>query len=122
MAKQLGLTLPLQKGNNGYFQTTTDILTQVKSDLINLLLTRRGERIMQPLFGCDLQLLVFEPNSDDGLASINATIQTAVQNWLPFLKVNDVSINKDIDNNKVIVNVNFTLLSNNITDEIILIF
>lgn len=122
MANGLGLTYPLQLGNSGYFETTTDVLTQVKTNLKNLLLTQRGERMFQPNFGCDLALVIFELQTDDGLADVTAIIQTAVQNWMPFVRVNGVLVKRDEDNNKIAVSVSFTLLSNNITDSIVLVF
>lgn len=122
MAKSLGMTLPIRLGANGYFQTTTDVLTQVKTDLTNLLLTRRGERMFQPNFGCDLPLILFEPATDDGLAEATSVIQTAVQTWLPFVRVNAVKISRDDVYNRVTIAVSFTLLTNNVTDSIILVF
>jgi hypothetical protein len=52
MAQAIGITLPLQLGNTGYFEQSFDTLTQVKSNFINLILTRKGERVHQPEFGC----------------------------------------------------------------------
>lgn len=122
MANGLGITLPVRRGANGYFENTTDILTQVKSNLKNLLLTQRGERMFEPTFGCDLPVVIFEPITDNGLADITAIIQTAVQTWMPFLNINTVSITRDEDNNQISVSVSFTLTSSNITDSIVISF
>jgi phage baseplate assembly protein W len=122
MANGLGITYPLRLGNNGYFENTTDVMTQVKTNLRNLLLTVRGERMFQPAFGCDLPLVIFELQTDDGLADITAIIQTAVQNWMPFLRVNAVKVTRSEDTNDISVYISFTLLSNNITDSIVLVF
>ena len=122
MANGLGITYPLQLGNNGYFENTTDVITQIKTNLRNLLMTQRGERMFQPNFGCDLPLVIFEPQTDDGLADITAIIQTAVQNWMPFVRVNGVLVKRSEDTNAIAVSISFTLLSNNITDSIVLVF
>ena len=54
MAQGIGITLPIQIGNMGYFQQSFDTLVQVKSNFINLILTRKGERVHQPEFGCGI--------------------------------------------------------------------
>ena len=60
----MGFTLPLTFGENTFEQAflTKD---QVKSNIKNLLLTKKGERIIQPEFGSGLQSLLFEQNVDD---------------------------------------------------------
>ena len=53
----IGITLPLQKGNGGYFAQSYQTSEQVKSNIKNLILTRKGERLMHPTFGTDLCLI-----------------------------------------------------------------
>ncbi len=52
-------------------------------DMIELLLfTSPGERVMRPEFGCGLGDLVFEPNSPELAASLQISVQAALQRWL----------------------------------------
>jgi len=52
-------------------------------DMIELLLfTTPGERVMRPDFGCGLLDLVFAPNSPELAASLQISIQAALQRWL----------------------------------------
>ncbi|HEU5161296.1 MAG TPA: GPW/gp25 family protein [Streptosporangiaceae bacterium] len=52
-------------------------------DMIELLLfTSPGERVMRPDFGCGLLDLVFEPNSPELAATLQLSIQAALQRWL----------------------------------------
>ncbi len=119
----LGLTLPLQLGPSGYFEATTDVLTQIKSNLTNLLLTMKGERPMQPEFGSDIHRVVFEPMTDDGLAEVRASIETAASQWMPFVQINDVQVSREEDYNRINVLVTFSLITNaNLTDSITLEF
>jgi len=123
MAKALGILLPLRRGNNGYFNQGFDLLTQVKSNLINLILTKKGERLMQPDFGCDVHRLVFEAITDDNVANIKGSITNAVKTWLPYLNILDVKITKDEDHNTVYAVVNFGLTNNpTVTDTVTLKF
>ncbi len=52
-------------------------------DLIELLLfTRAGERVYRPDFGGGLEQLVFAPNSPELAATLQFTLQAALQRWL----------------------------------------
>jgi uncharacterized protein len=48
-----------------------------------LLLTRPGERVNQPAFGCGLLDHVFAPNSPEIAAALSVTIAAAISLWLP---------------------------------------
>lgn len=123
MVKALGILLPLRRGNTGYFNQGRDLLTQAKSNLINLILTKKGERVMQPDFGCDVHRLVFEAITDDNLANIKGSIQSAVKTWLPYLEITDVKITKDEDHNTVYAVLKFGLTNNpTVTDTVTLKF
>jgi phage baseplate assembly protein W len=47
-----------------------------------LLLTRPGERVNLPAFGCGLLDMVFAPNSPEIAAALDVTIAAAVNLWL----------------------------------------
>ena len=57
----IGISLPIQIGNTAFNQTFTTN-EQIKSNVKNLLLTKKGERVMQPNFGSGLQELLFDFN------------------------------------------------------------
>lgn len=124
MAKKpgLGLLLPVERGPNGYFRQGFDAITQVKSNLTNLILTRKGERVMQPAFGCDIHKVIFDHITDDVIASAKGAIEEAVQVWLPFVNINEVVVDKKEDENHVFVTVVFSLKANTkITDSVVLV-
>ncbi len=119
----LGITLPIQIGSNGYFEQGRDITTQVKSNLTNLILTKKGERILQTDFGCDVHRVIFEPITDDNVANIRGTIESAVKIWMPYINVEDVDIQRDEDRNSIFATIVFSInTSVNITDSITLVF
>lgn len=78
---------------------------------------------MQPDFGCDVHRLVFESITDDNVANIKGSIQSAVKTWLPYLNILDVNITKDEDYNTVYAIVKFGLTNNpTVTDTVTLKF
>jgi phage baseplate assembly protein W len=69
---------------------------QMLSNLKNLILTRRGERLMQPLFGTNLQDSLFEQNTDQLKNSIIDSITTAVDFWLPYVTIESLTVDNVI--------------------------
>ena len=55
----IGVSLPFSLGKNGWFKSTKTLSEQTKSNLKNLLLTVKGERINQPELGCELFNVLF---------------------------------------------------------------
>lgn len=106
MATPIGMTLPIQGGNSGYFAQSFDTLTQVKTNIINLLNTRQGERRMQPTFGTRLWNLLFEQNVDTLKDQAINIVNEDIASWIPnvtvtditadLLKNDEVSANRDI--------------------------
>ena len=126
MAQAIGITLPIQIGNMGYFQQAFDTLTQVKSNFINLILTRKGERVHQPEFGCGIHDYLFEQLTPENIEGARLSVVTAVERWMPFIELVqfqlDASAN-EIDSNKLQLYVGYRLRRNpNIRDTIILTF
>jgi phage baseplate assembly protein W len=95
--KSVGVTLPLRKGNNGYFEVSYTTKDQIKSNIKSLLLTQKGERLMQPTFGSDLKRYLFEPISSNLDSFIEDSIMEAINTWMPYVTVE--SIIYDTSNN-----------------------
>ena len=87
-----GITLPIKRGGNGYFEQAFTSFEQAKSNLKNLLLTKRGERVMQPEFGTGLESLLFEPMDDSFEGKLTEVITQTVSYWLPYINIEEIDI------------------------------
>ena len=87
-----GITLPVQRGNTGYFNQAFTSFEQAKSNLKNLLLTKKGERVMQPNFGTGLHSLLFEQMDDEFETKLEDTITKNVNYWLPYINIKQIDI------------------------------
>ena len=106
----VGITLPIQRGDDGYFRQSFKTFDQVRSNLKNLLLTKRGERILQPDFGSGLHDLLFNPATEKFEEDLETTINEAVAKWLPYVIVEDINIDiskEQTDNNQAKVSLKF---------------
>jgi Bacteriophage baseplate protein W len=88
----IGLNLPIQGGNSGYFDQSTDSFTAYRMNIINLIRTVPGERRMNPTFGCRLWTLVFEPNDDFITEKVNKIVTEDIATWIPGVSVNSVDV------------------------------
>ena len=59
---QVGISLPMDSSN--VFPTTLSLKDQMKSNILNFILTNKGERLYRPNFGTDIRKKLFEPNVD----------------------------------------------------------
>jgi phage baseplate assembly protein W len=81
---------------------TVDDSEAIRQSLLSLLATRPGERVMRPLYGCDLYRLVFSPNdaTTAGLAMHYA--RRAVERWEPRVTVVSVDARSAHETNLVV--------------------
>lgn len=110
----VGISLPIQIGNTAFNQnfTTED---EVKTNIISLLSTKKGERIMQPQLGSGLQELLFEQNDGTLADRIEEEINNTIEMWLPFVNVEQINVEQTDylkDTNTVNVNIAFTIGNN----------
>ena len=109
----IGLKLPLVL-DNGELASTKQTLEAVKQNLFNLCSTELGERVYQPGLGIQLKKFLFEPFSEDTVNSIQETIVSSIDYWLPYLKLNNIEV-KMYDNgagdyrNRMLISVHFSL-------------
>ncbi len=114
--KVLGIGINKTSDSNGVFATNYTTLTQAKDNLKNLILTKKGERLMQPEFGCDVWLVLFEQISEGIIEDrIESYITDAVSIWLPYLNIDEIVFDyddNDIDNNRITLDIKFSLTNN----------
>lgn len=76
---------------------------------------------MQPEFGCDLHTLLFEQITEDTEFNMRNAVTEAVERWLPYLEVTNLSLETDADNDpyRVSISVDYRFRNNpNVFDSI----
>ncbi len=86
----IGLQLPLGTHQDGVFKQTQTLLEQTKSNVKNLLLTVKGERLGNPLFGSDLMKAVFQQIDSDTEDQIEEAIRSAISEFLPHVIIKSI--------------------------------
>jgi phage baseplate assembly protein W len=107
---KIGLELPFARSRTGLFGLTETTLEQAGHNIKNLLLTAKGERVMQPDFGSNLRSLLFEQQDENLNINIKEAIQEAMSTWLPYIDISNVNISQDETKpNQMKVDIDFSL-------------
>ena len=96
MANFSGLPYPTRKTPKGYWYSQ-DGINQIKSDLLCLLLTNPGERVMLPEFGTPLKKLLFEQNDVVLQNQARRLISDAIARWEPRVAIQNIEVSSEID-------------------------
>lgn len=79
-----------------------------------LLGTRPGERVMQPQFGCNLDIMLFEPITTTLVAFVKDLIQTAVLYYEPRIAMDSININTVyVNDGLILIELEYTILASN---------
>ena len=107
----IGLGLPMEHDDvSGFFPGTSTTLSQTGSNIRNLLLTNKGERVGHPDFGCGLLKVLFEPMTDDLINDVETNISEAMAEWLPHVTINKLNVEQDeIEVNQLNIDFEFSL-------------
>jgi len=110
----LGIDLPMNPSRGSNFKLNYSTIDQAKANLVNLLLTNKGERLMQPSFGCDIKKILFDPMTEDIDEDIKSVISDSIAEWLPYIYINQLQIDVNYDANKVTIGLVVSLVNNKI--------
>jgi phage baseplate assembly protein W len=99
LQKNIAIGVALPFNGPGVFRSTYTTRDQIKSNLINLLLTNVGERVMNPTFGCELKKFIFEGITDLNLDNLRISLTNSISIFIPEITVTDINFDPDEDNN-----------------------
>ena len=103
-SRAVGFGFPLD--GDAVFIPTYTTRAQTKANMLNYLLTNRGERVFRPNFGSNLRSLLFENIVDAELQDLQSIIQEDIGRFFPNVTVKEIEFNNDPDRNEI----NFTLI------------
>ena len=99
--KAVGVKLPL--GGTPMFELSYTTEEQSISNLKNLLLTQKGERPFQPLFGTSIYSILFEQLTSDVETSLKESLRDDILFWLPYINIADLKVIGNADEGTVMI-------------------
>tara|TARA_Y100000356_G_C11092586_1_gene200043 strand:+ start:80 stop:499 length:420 start_codon:yes stop_codon:yes gene_type:complete len=117
---KIAVGIPFPFNGDGVFRQTFTTKEQVKSNLINLLLTDTGERPMMPTFGVGIRKLLFEQNiSKDALQT---RIENAIARNIPEVILNRLEVKMNDATHVLTIHIIYSVEWDNTMDAIELNF
>ena len=88
-----GIAYPI--GEHGMYFNKASGKKLIRDNLLQMLLTNTGERVMLPTFGAGLGRYLFEPFDEDELEEVTETIQQNLVSFFPSVSLVSVDIGED---------------------------
>ena len=102
MAKRqyFGISYPFTSDEfqNFYLDANESIKDKVRSQLMHIVFTPKGQRIRNPEFGTDLIKFIFEPNDSITWEAVKNEVSDSVRRWATNININDIQIVKNEEN------------------------
>ena len=116
--KAIGVDLPFS--GDGVFNSTYQTKDALKVNLINFLLTNKGERPLNPSFGAGIRGLLFENINEEELEDIKEDITTNITSFFPTIIPTKVEVISQPDTNIISFFLRYAIADQNIEDEILI--
>ena len=123
----INFKFPLKAFQHGFFESNTTVSSAIKEDIKTLILTSKGERVIQSDIGTNIPTLagqVFENiDIEEMQMLIETEIREAIQKWMPFVNILSIIVkDQEMDNslllNQIRVSMAYTVDSANVQDTI----
>jgi phage baseplate assembly protein W len=91
--KTYGINFPFNDSREGkYLSLSNTASDEIRTDLIHLLLTRKGTRYYLPDFGTRLYEFIFEPMDGPTFSEIESEIRASVEEYIPNITITNISV------------------------------
>ena len=126
MAKKqfFGVKYPFLADNKNHFYVAANetVADKVKSQLMHIVFTPKGQRIRMPEFGTDLIKYIFDQNDEITWESVKNEVSESVNRWSNNLSLRNISVVKnEEDDSQVFVRLDYSVTEGNkvINDSIV---
>jgi phage baseplate assembly protein W len=107
----IGVSLPFN--GSAVFNSTYDTNTQLRSNIINFLLTDYDERVYQPNFGSNLRQVLFEGITESNLKALEPKIAADIENNFPSVRITNLTLSSTNQEYAVQLNINYSVFGSN---------
>jgi phage baseplate assembly protein W len=110
----IGVSIPFNTPQ--VFTQTYTTQDQIKSNIINYILTDRGERVFNPTFGSNIRASIFENITPNLLKNLETTLNSDLSAYFPNVNFADVKITPNYDENSISIEIKYSLYNGPIND------
>ena len=92
----------------------------MKYNIINYLLTNRGERLFNPTFGANIRARLFEQITQDSNESLRVSIMSSVESYFPSIEITTLYIIPEPNYNTITIQFSYRIKTSGQTDDILI--
>lgn len=107
----IGVSIPFNQPQ--VFTQTYTTSDQIKSNIINFILTSKGERVLNPNFGTNIKQQLFETLSPTTTDSISSLLKEELKLNFPSVLINEILVTPQYDSNSIFITINYSILGGN---------
>jgi phage baseplate assembly protein W len=118
MAKKqfFGIKFPFLADNTRgfYVAANENVADKVKSQLMHIVFTPKGQRIMKPEFGTDLIKFIFDQSDGMSWEAVKTEVSESVTRWASNINLRDIQVVKNEDDeSQVFVRLDYSVTEGN---------
>lgn len=113
VGQQVAIGVPIPFNNPQVFTQTYTTSEQVKSNLINFILTAKGERPLNPEFGTTIRQYLFENITNNTLKNLEDSLREELTLNFPSVTITNINFNPQYDTNAINIVINYYILGGN---------
>lgn len=99
---------------NFYADVNSSLKDKVRSQVMHVIFTPKGQRLRKPEFGTDLIKHIFEPNDSVSWEAVKNEVMESVKRWVDNVSVNDIQVVKsEDDKGEIFVRVDYSVSEGN---------
>ena len=97
-----------------YVDANSSLKDKVRSQLMHIVFTPKGQRIRLPQFGTDLIKYIFEPSDSVTWEAVKNEVTDSVKIWATNIVLNDIQIVKnEADESEIYVRLDYSVVEGN---------
>lgn len=116
LTQHFGIRYPFSSNNleEVYVDLNETLTDKVKSDVLHVLFTPKGQKLRNPDFGTDLIKYLFDQKDDESFDNVKASIKMDIGKYVNNIEFEDIRILQDEnDDRAIIVVVEYSVIKGN---------
>ena len=105
----VGVDIPFNQP--AVFRSTFTTTDQIKSNLINYILTKKGERVFNANFGSNVTALLFNNITPQSINTLESSLIGEIQTNFPQIQIQSLSLTPSYDTNTVSLIFSYSIYS-----------
>jgi phage baseplate assembly protein W len=103
---------PTYSTGNSIFNLTYTTTEQIKSNIINYVLTNKGERVLNPNFGSNLRAFIFENITESNLRALEMKLTSDIKDNFPSVNVISLTLTPAYEENAIQLDIVYSIYGN----------